>query len=62
MSQDHTCPGPVASSTGISRGALAWRRVGTTGRADWSGIPAAIRHQERREASITPSSQAVANV
>ena len=63
MSQLHTCPGPVASSTGASRGVrlLLARRVGTTGRADWSSIPAAIRHHERREASITASSQAAAN-
>ena len=56
MSQLHTCPGPVASSTGASRGVrlLLARRVGATGRADWSSIPAAIRHHERREAEHHP--------
>jgi hypothetical protein len=40
---------------------LLSRRVKTTDLADWSGIAAAIRHHERREASITPSSHAAAN-
>lgn len=34
MSQDHTCPGPVASSTGAARGVFACRLVGASGRAD----------------------------
>jgi hypothetical protein len=62
MSQLHTCPGPVASWTG------AWRApvprlplAGIVGRAPWSWMPAAMRHQERREASIMPSSHAAAN-
>lgn len=38
------------------------RLVGARGRTVWSGIWAAIRHHVRREASITSSSHAVANV
>ena len=63
MSHDQPCPGPVASSTGASRGGLVLPlRVGATGRAVWSSMSAATRHQDRREPSITPASQASANV
>lgn len=61
LSHDHTCPGPVAYNTGAARGTGSWRRLGSTSRADWSAMPAATRQQERREESITPSSQADAN-
>lgn len=61
MSHDHTCPGPVAANTGASRGGrLLARRVGARGRALWSSICAATRHQDRLEPSITASSQAAA--
>ncbi|MBB2997656.1 hypothetical protein [Paeniglutamicibacter cryotolerans] len=61
MSQDQIWPGPVAFSTGFAlRARLFWALVGTVGRNIWSSISAAIRHQVRREASITPLSQAVA--
>ena len=61
MSQDQTWPGPVAITTGFSRGGRLFPfLVGMVGRSIWSSIWAATLHQVRREASITPSSQAVA--
>ncbi|MFJ5696447.1 hypothetical protein ACIP9X_21790 [Arthrobacter sp. NPDC093125] len=61
ISQDQTWPGRVAIRTGFSRwGRLFPLLVGTLGRSIWSSISAAIRHHVRRDASITPASQAAA--
>src|SRR5674476_1338072 len=62
MSQLQTWPGPVAISTGFSRGVRDPRPVGTRRRALWSSISAAIRHHDLRAASITPRSQVAASV
>lgn len=60
MSQLHTCTGSVAVWTGMLRGVRVLFLVGTMGRLRWSTMFAAMRHHERREASIIPLSHAVA--
>ena len=62
MSQEQTWPGPVAFRTGFSRGGRLFSLLAeTVGRSSWSSSCAAMRHHVRRDASITPSSHAVAN-